>query len=247
MLAGSPADVFAACPTVILMLADAAAADAVLARGTPGFAPMPAGRTVVQCGTTLPGYSEALSRDIAAAGGCYIEAPVSGQSVPAARGELVMMTAGEPDRVEAVGPLLAPLIARRVHCGAVPMAMQMKLAVNIHLASVLVGLAEAMGFARCAGLDEQLFAEILAAGPLGSDFIRMKLPKILHRDYAVQGSVAQAVESLRMQIEAADEMGVSLPMAEAARAMMQRAVDMGLGDQDMVAVLEAFATGRSDG
>ncbi len=53
---------------VILMLANADAIDEVLRRG----------KVIVHMGTTAPGYSLGLEADIRAAGGRYVEAPVSG-------------------------------------------------------------------------------------------------------------------------------------------------------------------------
>jgi 3-hydroxyisobutyrate dehydrogenase len=54
-VAQSAAEVFDRAPVVILMLANAAAIDTVLGRGTPQFAHMLAGRTVIHVGTTSPG------------------------------------------------------------------------------------------------------------------------------------------------------------------------------------------------
>jgi 3-hydroxyisobutyrate dehydrogenase len=91
---------------VILMLADGAAMDSVLARGTPEIAARVAGRTVVHMGTTSPEYSRGLEADIGAAGGTYVEAPVSGSRKPAEAGELVAMLAGDPAEVDLVRPVL---------------------------------------------------------------------------------------------------------------------------------------------
>src|SRR4051812_48475938 len=91
----SPAEVFARTRTVLMMLADDAAIDTVLRRGTRAFATLVAGHTVVHMGTTSPGFSQGLAADVAAAGGRYVEAPVSGSRVPAAKGELVGMLAGD--------------------------------------------------------------------------------------------------------------------------------------------------------
>src|SRR3954447_7087278 len=51
---GSPAEVFQQARVVILMLADDAAIDSVLARGTAGFEANVAQRVVVHMGTTSP-------------------------------------------------------------------------------------------------------------------------------------------------------------------------------------------------
>lgn len=84
-VAAGPAEVFERADTVLLMLADEAAVDAVLGRGTPGFAGRVAGRTVVHMGTTSAEYSAALEKDVGAAGGAYAEAPSPAPASPPSR------------------------------------------------------------------------------------------------------------------------------------------------------------------
>src|SRR5476651_1180347 len=61
-LALDAAEVFARAPTVILMLVDGAAIDAVLDRSGPTFASRVHGRTIVHMGTTSPAYSREIGR-----------------------------------------------------------------------------------------------------------------------------------------------------------------------------------------
>lgn len=128
--AASVDDLFARCDTVLMMLLNEAVIDDVLSRGTPAFAVRLAGTTLVHLGTTSPEYSAALAHAVHAAGGSYVEAPVSGSRVPAEEGRLVGMIGGTDDAVERVLPLLAPLCASVFRCGAVPGALRMKLAAN---------------------------------------------------------------------------------------------------------------------
>ena len=76
------------------------------------------GALVVNMGTHSPAWSQALGADIAAAGGRFVEAPVSGSRGPAETGDLVVMAAGERDAVEAARPLLAPLCREIVVTGS---------------------------------------------------------------------------------------------------------------------------------
>ena len=85
-VATSPAEVFRQARVVILMLADDAAIDSVLGRGTPDFGANVAQHTIVHMGTTSPEYSRGLEADVRAAGGSYVEAPVSGSRKPAEAG-----------------------------------------------------------------------------------------------------------------------------------------------------------------
>jgi 3-hydroxyisobutyrate dehydrogenase len=148
---------------VILMLLDGAAVDAVLGRGTPGFAATVARHTVVNMATTSPGYSRALEADVRAAGGTYVEAPVSGSRQPAEAGELVAMLAGEASATDAVEPLLQPMCRQTVVCGPVPSALLMKLSVNLFLNTMVACLAEAVQFAGRHGLGMEQFLAVLDA------------------------------------------------------------------------------------
>src|SRR5579864_1683165 len=82
-VANDPAEVFARCDVVILMLVDGAAIDAVLARGNSAFTDRVKGRKLINMATTSPAYSRKLEADVRAAGGSYVEAPVSGSRKPA--------------------------------------------------------------------------------------------------------------------------------------------------------------------
>ncbi|MEU7417488.1 NAD(P)-dependent oxidoreductase [Streptomyces antibioticus] len=235
-----PAEVFARARTVFLMLADETAVDAVLARGTPDFAPRVTGRTVVHMGTTAPAYSAGLRDDVRAAGGRYVEAPVSGSRTPAEQGELVAMLAGDDDALAAVRPLLAPMCRETFDCGAVPGALLMKFSVNLFLITLVTGLTEAFHFADRHGLDQSLLRDVLDAGPMASAVSRVKAPKLLARDFAVQAAAADVLKNNRLIAEAARAAGLASPLLDVCHTLYGETVDQGYGGEDMVAVLRAL-------
>ncbi|MFD5405458.1 NAD(P)-dependent oxidoreductase [Streptomyces griseorubiginosus] len=241
-VAASPAEVFERAGTVFLMLADESAVDAVLGRGTPDFPVRVSGRTVVHMGTTSAEYSAGLQDDVRAAGGRYVEAPVSGSRVPAERGELVAMLAGDGDAVAAVRPLLSPMCREAFDCGPVPDALLTKFSVNLFLITLVTGLTEAFHFAARQGLDPGLLRDVLDAGPMASSVSRMKTPKLLARDFAVQAGAADVLKNNRLIAEAAREAGVASPLLDVCHALFGETVEQGHGDEDMVAVLHALET-----
>ncbi|MEU2283498.1 NAD(P)-dependent oxidoreductase [Streptomyces sp. NPDC013178] len=246
-VAAGPAEVFERAGTVILMLADEAAVDAVLGRGTPDFAERVAGHTVVHMGTTSAEYSGGLRDDIRAAGGSYVEAPVSGSRVPAEQGELVGMLAGDDDAVAAVRPLLTPMCRETFDCGAVPGALLMKFSVNLFLITLVTGLTEAFHFADRHGLDQRLLRDVLDAGPMASAVSRMKGPKLLTRDFTVQAAAADVLKNNRLIAEAAREAGLASPLLDVCHALYGETVEQGHGGEDMVAVLHALETRTAHG
>ncbi|HEX8620172.1 MAG TPA: NAD(P)-dependent oxidoreductase [Thermoanaerobaculia bacterium] len=233
-------EVFRAARIVILMLADEAAIDAVLMRGRPEFARLVSGQTIVQMGTTSPDYSRLLESDILAAGGTYVEAPVSGSRTPAEAGQLVGMLAGDAAAVETVRPLLAPLCARTFVCGAVPSALLTKLAVNLFLIATVTALAEATHFAEQHGLDLELFGEVIDAGPMASSVSRVKLPKLIAKDFSVQASIRNVLMNNALIAAAAREAGIASPLLDVCHGLFAETEGSGQGALDMVAVLGAI-------
>lgn len=240
LVAGTPGEVLRGSDVVFLMLADGAAVDGTLARGTAAFAGHVAGRTIVHMGTTSPGYSRALEADILAAGGRYVEAPVSGSRGPAEAGQLVAMLAGEQPAVDTVRPLVAPMCREAFDCGPVPGALLTKLSVNLFLITMVTGLTEAFHFADRHGLDRDRFLAVLDAGPMSSTVSRAKAPKLRDRDFAIQAGVLDVLRNNRLIAEAARDAGLASPLLDACHALFDETVALGHGDADMVAVLHAI-------
>ncbi|CAB3881547.1 NAD(P)-dependent oxidoreductase [Achromobacter deleyi] len=233
-------EVYAQCRTVILMLANDAAIDTTLGRGTPDFATRVQGHLIVNMGTTSTDVSRQLGADIRAAGGRYVEAPVSGSRKPAEAGQLVVMLAGEPDDVAAIRTLVQPLCRDSFVCGAVPSALAMKLAVNLFLITMVTGLTESVHFAERQGIDLALFADVLNAGPMASDVSRVKLGKLVTQDYSVQAAITDVLKNSRLVAEAARSIGIASPLLDASHALYGETEALGLGTSDMVAVIRAI-------
>lgn len=239
-LADGPGGVFAAADVVLLMLADSPAVDAVLGRGGAEFATRVRGRTVVQMGTVAAGYSAELAGEIRAAGGEYVEAPVSGSRGPAEAGQLVAMLAGDPAAVRRVRPVLAPLTAEVVECGEVPAALVMKFAVNLFLITMVTGLAEAFHFAEEHGADSARLARILGAGPMASAVSRAKAEKLRHDEFEVQAAIADVLKNNQLIAAAARQRGIASPLLDAAHALYAETLDLGHAGADMAAVVHAL-------
>jgi 3-hydroxyisobutyrate dehydrogenase len=239
-VASDPAEVFAHCEIVFLMLADGGATDAVLTRGTCQFADRVKGRLLVNMATVAPGYSLALDADIRGAGGRYVEAPVSGSRKPAEAGKLVAMLAGQADDIASIRPLIAPMCRNAVECGRPPDALVMKLAVNLFLITMVTGLVEAVHFAQYHGVDLAKFEAILNAGSMASDVSRMKGAKVIAGDFAVEGAISNVLVNNRLIAEAAREARLASPLLDICHELYGEAEALGLGDADMVAVIRAM-------
>lgn len=237
----TPAELFEQTSVVLMMLANAEAIDSVLGRGTGRFVAMVKGRTVVHMGTTAPEYSSELAADVLAAGGRYVESPVSGSRKPAEDRQLVGMLAGDDAAVARVRPLVDAICRETFVCGAVPNALKMKLAVNTFLISMVAGLAEAFNFASWSGLDLIKLAAILDAGPMASSVSRAKAAKIARGDFSVQAAVADVLMNSRLIVQSAQRSRIATPLLDASLELFDETVDRGEGTLDMAAVVHALA------
>jgi len=239
-VAASVEEVFARTRTVVVMLLDEAALDAALGRGTPAFVPLVRGHLVVSMASNSPGYSRGLAADIVAAGGRYLEAPVSGSRKPAEAGALVALLGGEPDDVAEVRPLLAPMCRQVLACGPVGSGLMMKLAVNLYLDTMLAGLAEAVHFAGRQGLDLETFRAAIDGGSMASDLTRVKVPKLVDHDFSVQAATADAYANTLLIAAEARAAGIASPLLDVASVLYGESVRLGHARDDMSSVLTAI-------
>jgi 3-hydroxyisobutyrate dehydrogenase len=152
---------------------------------------------------------------------------------------------GEAQDVDQVRPLLRPMCAETVTCGAVPGGLLMKLAVNLFLITMVTGLAEAIHFAGRHGLDLQQLLAVLDAGPMASSVSRIKSAKLVAGDFTVQASISNVLENNRLVAEAARSAGLASPLLDACHALYGETEALGYGTSDMVAVVHAIEA-RSD-
>lgn len=242
--AADPAAVFAASDTVILMLRHAGAIDAVLREESGQIASFVSGRTVVNMGTIAPAASKALADDIHAAGGIYIEAPVSGSRVPAENGALVAMLAGPAGAAARVRPVLAPLCAQATDCGAVPGALTMKLAVNAFLVALLAGVSEAFHFARAHEVDTATLRQILDAGQMASPISRVKTDKLVRDDTSPQASITDVAANAALIADAARAAGIATPVLDACLRLFEDGIARGDGALDAVGIVRTLGAAR---
>ncbi|MDX3910672.1 MAG: NAD(P)-dependent oxidoreductase [Sphingobium sp.] len=233
-------EVFARCETIILMLATPAAIDSVLGRGTPRLPTRVAGKLIINTGTTSPEYSSGLASEICAAGGRYVEAPVSGSRQQAQDSQLVAMVAGEPKDIASARAWLKAICRETFDCGPVPGGLKMKLAVNHFMIVMVTGLVEAFHFADRAGIDCAALREVLAASPMASNVSQVKASKLVSEDWRPQATIADVLKNVDLIANATAAAGASSPLMRTCRELYREAITLDRGGLDMVAVTEAF-------
>jgi 3-hydroxyisobutyrate dehydrogenase len=245
-VAGTPGELCALSEAVILMLAGPQAIDEVLF-ADPETVVSLRGKVVVNMGTVSPSYSQSLGSRLEGYGVHYAEGPVFGSRKPAEQAGLVVLSAGEPQVLNSLRSVFDAVGKKTVRCGNVPAGMVTKIATNLLIGAHNEALAEALHFITKSGADPATYMDVVLSGPLASDFYRMKAPKYLQRDFSPQASNLRVAETFDYIVETASETGACVPVASVNRELYRRAVEAGLGGEDMCAVIKVLeSAGRPD-
>ncbi|WP_406699419.1 NAD(P)-dependent oxidoreductase [Singulisphaera sp. Ch08] len=199
-----------------------------------------AGQVFVDTTTGEPAQSEAMGAQLAARGVSYLAAPISGSSEQTRRGEATVIVGGGREAFEGCADLW-PVLGRNVfHVGGWGDAARMKLASNLVLGLNRAALAEGLAFAEAIGLEPAAALEVLKGSMAYSRAMDVKGRKMIERDFSVQARLSQHLKDVRLMLDAAADAGLSLPLSETHRRLMERAEAEGWGDLDNSAIIDVY-------
>ncbi|KAL3451348.1 putative NAD binding NADP oxidoreductase coenzyme F420-dependent [Aspergillus insuetus] len=240
----TPAKVVAQSDIIFVMLFNALAFDSIL---TPEFYHALRGKTLVNTSSVGVEFNKSLSEKIQAAGGTFLEMPVSGSKVPAEQGQLVGLMAGDPHVADRIRPFVKPLTKSAVYCGPIGSGLKAKYAVNTLLITLTVGLSESVNLARAQGLDLEAFEQVLEACPMASAYSKLKVAKIRDNDWSAQASLKDCYNSTQLIQSAAAAAETRSPLMEACGKLYKEAMDAGLGEEDMISILKTVGGDKKAG
>ncbi|WP_426042292.1 NAD(P)-dependent oxidoreductase [Brevundimonas sp. TWP2-3-4b1] len=123
-----------------------------------------AGAVIVDHTTTSAKVARAVADLCAAASVAFIDAPVSGGQAGAENGQLSVMAGGDANALETVRAAVMAYSKAIQHMGASGSGQLTKMVNQIAIAGVVQGLAEAVHFARAAGLDTDAAYDAVSKG-----------------------------------------------------------------------------------
>ncbi len=130
--------------------------------------------------------------------------------------------------------------AKVFHVGPCGSAAKMKLISNLVLGLNRAVLAEGLVFAEALGVSPAAALEVMAGSHAYSKAMDVKGRKMVERDFTVEARLSQHLKDVYLMLEAAAAAGISLPLTETHRRLMEQAEAVGLGDQDNSAIIEVL-------
>ncbi len=198
----------------------------------------------LSCSTVSPEVSEQLAALYEEQGSHYLTANVLGRPDVAAAAGLSIYLSGHPDAKQRVMPLLRALGRHIYDVGEnVALANAIKLGANFLILAALVAMGEAAAFVEGHGLDRALFLRSMAESPLFGGAVYEGYGRMIgEQDYVdVNFPVPMGLKDTHLILEAAERIGLTMPVAELALQHLLAAQASGRSTESW-AVLAEFAS-----
>jgi 3-hydroxyisobutyrate dehydrogenase len=236
-LATSPADLAGRADTIITIVTNGQALNAIYDGPHGVLAADLRGRMVLEMSTVQPHEETALAAKVRHGGGAFVECPVGGTIGPARQGKLIGLVGGDAPDVARIKPLLDQMCRRVEHVGPAGAGASMKLAINLPLLVAYQALGEAYTLCRHLGLDTGALMELFSDTSGGPNVLKVRGPAIAA---ALAGAapappafdIDSIRKDLRTMVAEAKARGASLPLAERTLAIYDDAAKDGWGARD---------------
>lgn len=205
-------------------------------------ASLKAGAVVMACATVPPAFAKEMAARCAEYDILYLDAPISGGSVKAAKGQLSIMASGSPKAFAAAKPVLDSIAETVFELGDEVGAGSAMKAVNQLLAGVHIAtMAEALTFGMTQGVAPKKFVEVISKCAGSSWMLENRAPHIVDGDYTPRSSVNIWPKDLGIVLDIAKSAQFSAPITAAALQQFVAAAGMGHGWEDDAAVAKVYA------
>lgn len=235
-LAATPRAAAAAADVLITIVSDPPAVEQVLWGDEGVLGGLRRGSVLVDSSTVSPDLARRAAAACAERGVEFLDAPVTGGTWGAEKGELVMMVGGTAETLARVEPVFAAVAKRWFHVGPHGAGQTVKLAMNMLLALEVDALAEALALASAGGVSGERVVEVMQSSMARAPVLDVKAPMLLARNYAPSFPLRLMHKDLRLALELAKQLGVRLPASEAVRDVYGAVLSAAKEDLDYAAV-----------
>ncbi|MFT8353380.1 MAG: NAD(P)-dependent oxidoreductase [Gluconobacter japonicus] len=235
----TPRAIAEAADVIILCVPNDAAENQSLNGENGMLAGISAGKLVLDTSTVSPEQALALAKTGAEHGFIVLEAPMSGSTPEAEKGELVMLAGGDAETLERAKPILDVIGKLTIHAGPIGSAARLKLVINGIMGATLNVVAEGVSFGLSAGLDREVLFDALQQVAVISPHHKRKLKMAQYKSFPSQFPTRLMSKDMGLLMDAGRKAGAFMPamaIADQALALSNRRH----ADEDYSALLGAM-------
>ncbi len=238
-LGADPRAVAEQADVLITIVSDPAALEEVLFGARGAMQGLRAGSALIDSSTVSPELARRVAAACAERGVDFLDAPVTGGTWGAQKGELVFMIGGKAEALERVKPVLEAVGKRFLLLGPNGAGQTVKLGMNLLLALQVDAFAESLALVTAAGVPAEKLMEVLQSSMARSGVLDVKAPMMVKGEYPASFPLRLMHKDVRLALELARHKGVTLPCGAAAYATysaVMKAADAANEDPDFAAV-----------
>jgi len=235
-LAANPREVAAQADVLFTIVSDPPALEEVLSGANGVLAGLRRGSIYIESSTISPDLARRTAAACAERGIEFLDAPVTGGTWGAEKGELLFMIGGKAETLERAKPVLEAVGKKFFLLGPNGAGQTVKLAMNLILALQVDALAEAIALVTASGVAGERLVEVMQASMARSGVLDVKAPLILKNEFPASFPLRLMHKDIRLALELARQQDVNLPAAAAAYATYSAVKDSSRDDPDFAAV-----------
>ena len=188
------------------------------------------GGYVVDMTTSSPILAKRIYKEAKAKGIAALDAPVSGGDIGARNGQLVIMVGGDREAFDALQAMFG-LMGRTIrYFGGAGAGQYTKMVNQIAIASGMVGVAEAMAFAKKSGLDASEVIETISGGAAASWSLSNLAPRMVRGDTAPGFYIKHIIKDMGIALDCVEEMHLDMPGLSLAKRLYDELAARGMED-----------------
>jgi 3-hydroxyisobutyrate dehydrogenase-like beta-hydroxyacid dehydrogenase len=235
--AESPADAANGAEVVWICVSDTKAVENVLFGPQGVESTIGSGAIVVDSSTISPSAEHSFAERLRAKGVDYVDAPVTGSKVAANAGTLIFMVGGNEAVLAKLDPLFKAMGKQIFRMGETSKGQAAKLVMNLQIALIFEGFAEALTLATKLGVNVDALLPLIQASMVRSGVVEYKAPFVLKRDFTPNFPLRLMLKDIQLALAAAKEVRVKLPALETVEEVYEMAAEEGHQDLDYAATL----------
>src|SRR5271156_2414247 len=235
-LAANPRETAAAADVLITIVSDPPALEEVLWGAQGAMQGLRRGSIYMDSSTISPELARRVAAACAERGVDFLDAPVTGGTWGAKKGELVFMIGGKAEVLERVKPVLEAVGKKLLLLGPNGAGQTVKLGMNLLLALQVDAFAESLALVTAAGVPAEKLMEVLQSSMARSGVLDVKAPMMVKGEFPASFPLRLMHKDVRLALELARHKGVTLPCGAAAYATYSAVMNASTDDPDFAAV-----------
>ena len=236
-VAATPAEAAQGVDVVWICVSDTAAVENVLFGANGVEQALSEGMIIADSSTISPSATRRFAERVARKGVQYVDSPMTGSKAGAESGTLLFMIGGDEPTIEKLKPLYAAMGKKIFRMGETGKGQSAKLVMNLQIALIYEGFAEALTLGAKLGVNAENLASLINSSMVKSGVVEYKLPFVLGRDFSPNFPLRLMRKDIQLALEAAKEARVKLPGLETVEEIYDVAVEDGHADLDYAATL----------